>query len=58
MSGGAVGQRGDLFLRARLSQAVQQRGQNVRGAERDVDGGVFLELGGVAVQAASVGGIT
>ena len=86
-AGSRCQQRGDLLLRARLPQAVQQPGHGARVVEGDVGGGpahgagvsaevvrrvaevensaevaagggVLVELGGVTVQAASVGGIT
>ena len=40
MGSGAVGQRGDLLLRARLPQAVQQVGHGARVVEGDVGGGI------------------
>ena len=87
VGGGALGQRGDLLLRARLPQPVQQAGHVERVVEGDVGGGpargadvsaevarraaqvensvvvapgggVLVELRGVTVQAAIVGGIT
>ena len=41
-----LGQRGDLLLRARLPQAVQQHGHGARVVEGDVGGGIAVEQRG------------
>ena len=46
MGGGAVGQRGDLLLRARLPQPVQQLGHGARVVEGDVGGGITAQQRG------------
>ena len=46
MGGGAVGQRGDLLLRARRPQAAQQPGHGVRVVEGDVGGGITVQQRG------------
>ena len=53
MGGGPVGQRGDLLLRARLPQAVQQEGHGVRVVEGGVGGGRRGQRGDLLLAPAS-----
>ena len=51
MGGGAIGQRGDLLLRARLPQPVQQLGHGARVVEGDVGGGAIGQRGDLLLRA-------